>query len=571
MQIQSPIPARPFFRAGDLFIALALAAVLYFGARLAAGAPERLLGPFISLDPGALPYYALRSLLRMIAAYSLALGFTLAYGYIAAKNRRAESIMLPALDVLQSVPILSFMPVAVLSLITLFPANIGLELAAILLIFTSQVWNMAFSFYHSLITIPRDMSEASKIFGIYGWLRFRTVEVPFATIGLVWNSMMSWAGGWFFLMASEQFVLGERDFRLPGIGSYLKTAAEVGDITAILWGLFTLVTLIVALDQFVWRPVLAWADRFKLTAVEAEAPPRSWVLDLLARSLLIEKLQAAILTPLGEAIDTGLSRGIGAVSLQLPPVLSPWLKRLGIALLVVIGAIAVFGAARVAGVLTEIGWAQWLTIVAGSVATFGRVVAAQALALAWTLPIGVAIGTNRRLAHRIAPVVQVAASVPATALFPVLLLVLLGLPGGVNIAAILLMLLGTQWYLLFNVIAGAMSIPDDLRYTTATLGIKGLEYWRSFIVPAIFPSLITGMVTSTGGAWNASIVSEYVRFSGVTYSTFGLGAIIAQSSEAADFQILLVSTLTMVGIVALLNRLLWRRLYALAEERFHLD
>lgn len=570
MQIQSPVHTRPTFKPGDLFIVLGLAAILYLGINLAAGAPGRLAGPVISLDPAALPYYALRSLLRMIAAYLLSLAFTLTYGYLAAKNRRAEAVMLPTLDVLQSVPILSFMPVVVLSLVAVLPGDAGVELASIVLIFTSQVWNMSFSFYNSLKTVPKEMNEAANVFHLNWWLRLKTVEVPFATLGLVWNSMLSWAGGWFFLMAAEQFVLGQRDFRLPGLGSYLKTAAEAGDFYAVSWGLLVLIALIVALDQLVWRPILAWADKFRVATVEVESAPRSWVLDLLSRSLLIEKLYAHVLTPLAEAIDRRLG-GAPPPGVQVAGPASFWLNRVGWAVLIAAAIIILFSVGRAAGLVTGIDGDQWLVILGGGLATFGRVVAALIIALAWTLPVGVAIGMNHRLAQRVVPVVQVAASIPATALFPVFFSLLVGLAGGTNLAAILLMLLGTQWYLLFNIIAGAMSIPDDLRYTTTTLGIKGIEYWHSFIVPALFPFLVTGMVTAAGGAWNASIVAEYVFFAGVGYSTFGLGAIIARSSATADFQMLLVSTLAMVTIVVLLNRFFWRRLYMLAEERYHLD
>ena len=573
MQIRQAVPARISLGAGDAFVALGLAALLYLGVRLAVGAPARLTGPEISLNPAALPYYGLRSLVRMTAAYILSLGFTLVYGYAAAHNRRAETVLMPVLDVLQSVPILSFLPVVLLAMVTIFPEGLGVELAAIVLIFTSQAWNMTFAYYHSLITIPKELREAASVFRLNWWLRLKSVELPFSAISLIWNSMMSWAGGWFFLMAAEQFQLGDKDFRLPGIGSYLKTAADQGDLGALAVGLVMLVTLIVGLDQFVWRPLIAWSDKFKLQTVEEEYPPRSWVLDLLSRSAFVEWLGNHVNSPLVEWLDSALARG-GQTQVASMPASASRSRAFSLAGKLVLGALVagvVYGGALAIALVSRIEPAQWLLIVLSAGATLLRVLVALVIALAWTVPVGVAIGTNRGLANRLLPLTQVAASVPATALFPVLLLVFIGIAGGLNLAAVVLMLLGTQWYLLFNIIAGAMAIPEDLRYTTESLGVRGLHRWRSFILPAIFPYLVTGMITATGGAWNASIVSEYVRFAGETYQTLGLGALIAASSEAADFPLLLASTLTMVVVVVLINRLFWRRLYALAEERFHLD
>ena len=571
MQVKQRVPGRFALGIGDLFIGLALAAFLYLGVRLASGVPAQFAGPEIVLDPAALPYYNLRSLLRMAAAYLLSLLFTLAYGYAAARNRRAEAILIPTLDVLQSVPILSFLPVVVLALIALVPGELGLELAAIILIFTSQVWNMTFAFYHALITIPKEMMEAARVFRLNLWLRFKSVELPFATIGLVWNSMMSWAGGWFFLMAAEQFQLGDRNFQLPGLGSYLKTAAEAGNIAALLIGLGVLVGLIVALHLFVWQPLIAWADKFNLQTVEQAAPPRSWVLNLLSRSAILELMNRRLFSPLTEGMDRGLGRLAAGEEGARRTNHGRLLGALGWVSLALLMVGVVYGGVRAIGILTELEAGQWALILVAAGATFLRVLVALAIAVAWTLPVGVAIGTNPHLASRLLPVVQVTAAVPATALFPVLLLLLIGLTGGLNLAAVLLMLLGTQWYLLFNVIAGAMAIPEDLKYTTQSLGITGLERWRSFILPAIFPYLVTGLITATGGAWNASIVAEYVVFDAVTYRTLGLGALIASSSAAAEFPLLLASTLTMVVVVVAINRLLWRRLYALAESRFHLD
>lgn len=571
MQFTPFTPSRLPLRLPDVLVGLGLAALLYLGIQLALGAPEQLAGPEISLEPAALPYYGLRSLLRMAAAYVLSLGFALVYGYTIAKSRRAETVLLPVLDVLQSVPILSFLPIVVLTLVAIAPRDIGLELAAVILIFTSMAWNITFAFYQSVITVPNELMEAATVFRFNPWLRFRCVELSFATIALVFNSILSWAGGWFFLMAAEQFVLGERNFQLLGIGSYLKTAAELGDVSALLLGLAALVILVVALDQLLWRPAIAWADKFRLQTVQEAEPPRSWVLDLLSRSELVERLNDAVVSPFSEGLDRAVGRLTTATAATTGSALAKALGWFGnLAVVAIIGA-ALYGSVQAISLISELGLPDWLLILAAAVATFLRVVAALVLALAWTLPLGVAIGTNPRLASRLLPLVQVAASVPATALFPILLLILIGLAGGLNLAAVLLMLLGTQWYLLFNIIAGAAAIPEDLKYTTESLGIHGIERWRSVILPAIFPYLVTGLITATGGAWNASVVAEYVTFAGEVQQTLGLGALIAASSEAGDFALLLASTLAMIAIVVLINHFFWRRLYRVAGARFRLE
>ncbi len=561
----------PAFDVGDAIVVIAIIVALYVGVRLAFQAPAVIRGPEINLSPRALPWYALLSLGRMAAAYLLSLLFSLTYAYAAARSRLGNRVLLPIIDILQSVPILSFLPVVVLSLTALLPERLGIELASILLIFTSQVWNMTFSFYQSLTTVPNDLREAARIFRFNTWLRFKTMELPFGAIPLIWNSMMSWAGGWFFLMAAEIFTLGARDFRLPGLGSYLQTAANQGNITAVLWGLGTLITVIVLMDQFVWRPLLAWADKFKVETVEADEPPQSWFYDLLGRSWLLEQWQEHVIGPLVERLDLAMVRSRAQQAEQ--PAHNPTRgERLwqGLVIgLVVVGLL--YGLIRAIGLLQALSATTWLAILYGAAATFVRVLIAQLISLAWTLPVGVAIGLNRRLAAVLQPIVQIVASIPATALFPVILLFLINLPGGLNIAAILLMLMGTQWYLLFNIIAGASAIPRDLLYTTETLGIRGWDRWRTLILPALFPYLITGMITASGGSWNASIVAEHVEFAGQTHSTLGLGAIIARATAQADYPLLLGATLVMILVVLTINRLFWRRLYAVAEERYKLD
>jgi NitT/TauT family transport system permease protein len=568
LRFSLPLPATPPLTLGDGAILLALAGALYVGARLALHAPDVIKGPEISLDASALPWYAALSVARMSAAYALSLAFSLAYGYYAAHNRTAERVMMPLLDVLQSVPILSFLPVVLLSLSVLLPTEFAAELAAVVLIFTSQAWNMTFSFYQSVKTVPGELREAAATFRFGTWYRLKYLELPFGGIGLVWNSIMSWAGGWFFLMAAEMFTVGHRDFRLPGLGSYLQTAAAAGDLNAILLGVAVLVAVIVALDQLVWRPLLVTAERLKLQTVEGGPETQSWFHDLLTRSWLVERLEQRVWIPLMERLDRRW-QGTGAAPETAPA--SARRRWTGLLLTVVVAGLLVYLAVRAAMMLGALPLAAWFDIATGLGATLLRVAAALAIGAAWTIPLGVAIGVRPRLAAVLQPVAQIAASVPATALFPVVLLALLRLPGGLDLSAVLLMLLGTQWYLLFNVIAGANAIPQDLRDTAELLRLAPRERWKTLLLPALFPFAITGAITAVGGAWNASIVAEYVQFAGHTYTTVGIGATIAQASAHGDFALLLAATLAMVLTVVLLNRLFWLPLYRLAEARYRME
>lgn len=557
------------FSWGDLVVLLCLAVLLYAGVRLAIDTPPVLEGPQISLDVRFLPRYAVLSTGRMLAAYILSMLFTLVYGYLAAYNRRAESFLLPTLDILQSVPILSFLPVVLLSLSAIFPQNLAAELASIVLIFTSQVWNLTFAWYQSLTTIPKELREASSIFKLNKWLRLKTLELPFAAISLIWNSMMSWAGGWFFLMAAEIFTVGQQDFRLPGIGSYLHEAADQGNTQAILAGITVLILVIVILDQLVWRPLLAWADHLKIEMVESELPPTSWFYDALRNSTLIDWIEKTIFHPIGEKIDQWLINRFPATETsQNETAARSWQW---IALGIPFGAGLAYGVFRTMQMLLEVPLSQWQEIGVGIIATLLRVALALLIALAWTLPAGVLIGTNQRLAAWLQPLVQVVASVPATALFPVIVLALVYFPGGINLAAIFLMLMGTQWYLLFNIIAGASSIPQDLKYTATLLQLNQRERWRTLILPALFPYLVTGAITASGGSWNASIVAEYVHFGGQTLQTTGIGAIIARATATGDYPLLLAATLSMILAVVVLNRAVWRRLYKLAESKYRME
>jgi NitT/TauT family transport system permease protein len=527
----------------------------------------------ISQNPRVLPLYALYSLVRISVAYVLSLVFALAYGYVAASSRRAEIIMVPLLDILQSIPVLSFLPGVMLAMVAIFPhSQFGVELGSILLIFTGQVWNIAFSFYSSLKTVPRELHEAAIIYRFSRWQRFAQLDLPFSTIGLVWNSMMSVAGGWFFLMACEMFVLGQRDFRLPGLGSFLQTAASSGNTRAILWGVAAMIAVIVFLDQLVWRPIIVWADKFKFEQVESSGAAQATLLNLIGRASIVLRLYRLLIQPvfdwLSRTFTLGARRAEETFSAPKQNLLRRWTGYLLAAgVLVGLGFAVFHGARELSGLHREDYW----ELLESAALTFLRVNTALILGALWTVPAGVAIASNPRLARIAQPLVQMAASIPATALFPIILLFLLRLHGGLEIAAMLLMLLGTQWYILFNVIAGAMAIPTDLKEAAQIYRFGSWDRWRHLILPAIFPYLVTGMVTASGGAWNASIVAEYFHFQGRIVSTAGLGSTISSASDSGRFDVLLASTLIMATIVVLINRLLWRRLYRLASSRFKLE
>lgn len=554
----------------DIIVLLFIAALIYLGITLAFNAPAQIKGPHINLSIKALPWYALLSIGRMSAAYTLSFIFSLIYGYAAIKSRYAEMILMPLLDVLQSVPILSFLPVVLLSLSAILPEKIAVELASIILIFTSQVWNLTFAWYQSLSTIPKDLKEASSIFHIRGWLRLKTLDLPFAAVSLIWNSMMSWAGGWFFLMAAEIFTVGNKDFRLPGLGAYLQEAANRGNLHAVFWGVLMLIFVIVALDQLVWRPLLAWSTKFKLEMTESEVTISSWFYDLLVDSRILIKFRK-LFGRLSDAFDMLILK-LSKAPIETEPKKTTTIGSILIWLLLIgVGCFTCIYLYKSASLLKQLSLHQWWEILVAVFATFLRVSAALIIALLWTIPVGVAIGTNQKIAKWLQPIVQIAASVPATALFPAFLLIVLKLPGKLNTAAILLMLMGTQWYLLFNIIAGASAIPQDLKYTATLLQLNTWQKWRHLILPALFPYIVTGIITAGGGAWNASIVAEYIEFAGKTLKTTGIGAMITQSTAQGNYPMLLAATLAMIVAVVAINRAVWRPLYRLAEEKYHMD
>src|SRR5438552_43107 len=522
----------------------------------------------IDLSPWALPRYTLLSLARGLVAYVLSFAFTLAYGTIAAYHRRAERIMIPLLDILQGIPVLGFLPGLVLGMVALFPrSNAGLEVACVLMIFTSQVWNMTFSFYGSLRAIPGELREVAALHRFGWWKRFRTLEVPSSMIGLVWNSMMSMAGGWFFLTVTEAFTLGDRDFRLPGIGSYMSVAIDRGDTRAMGCAIVAMIVMIVAVDQVVWRPALAWAQKFKVEETAATDVPRSLVLDLLRRSRILDWFgrQTARLsgrvsrhpalggTADGEGMRRRLARGGG------------WAVAGGALLF------AAWGAAHLVRLVTELGGHEWLTLAGALGLTFLRTTGALVVGALWTVPAGVWIGISPRRSRLLQQPVQVAAAFPAPMLYPLVTIGLLAARVPFSWGCTALMLLGAQWYILFNVLAGASALPQDLREAADTYGLGGWTRWRTLYLPAVFPHLVTGLITAAGGAWNASIVAEYVRYGGRTLVAPGLGSLITQASEAANFSLLAAGVLTMSFALVLLNRTVWRRLYRVADERFSLN
>ena len=526
--------------------------------------------PVIQLSPSALPKYALFSVARIVAAYLISLIVTLVYAYFAAHNAKAERILIPLLDTLQSIPVLSFLPPVMVAVVALFPARqLGVELGCILLIFTGQVWNMTFSVYSSIKNVPREMLEAAQVYRLSWWQKFIQLELPYAAIGLVWNSMMSVAGGWFFLMACEMFVLGNRDLRLPGLGSYLQTAANAGDTRAIVLGVFTMIAVIVLMDQAIWRPIIAWSEKFKFEQVEGSGTPRSPILHLLRHSKALTYAGRVAVAPVREALSLYFARK----NASLPPVhpkreWSQWPARV-LTVLILLGLM--YAVVKMSLMVARVSASELRGILWAAGATFLRIEFVLVLAGLWTVPVGVYVGLRPRLAAIAQPIAQIAASVPATALFPIVLLALIRVGGGLGVGSIVLLLMGTQWYILFNVIAGASAIPTDLKEVCDVFRLSPVERWRKLLLPGIFPYLITGFVTASGGAWNASIVAEYFHFHGQTITTTGLGAVISRATDTGNFPMLLAATIVMASIVVTINRLLWRRLYALASGRFSMN
>jgi NitT/TauT family transport system permease protein len=556
----------------DVAVLLGVLALLYLAARIGSGVlvsfqpPSDV--PEVSLDPANLPYYAGRSTLRMFIALVASLIFTFIYGYAAAKSRRAERVLIPLLDVLQSVPVLGFLSITVTGFIALFPGSLlGLEMASIFAIFTSQVWNMTFSFYHSLKSLPRELDEAVTLYRLPRWQRFFQLEVPAATIGLLWNAMMSFGGGWFFVSASEAISVLNQEYTLPGIGSYVAAAIGAEDLGALILAVLTMGIVILLVDQFFWRPLVAWADKFKLERSAAAEAPHSWVLDILRASRIPDAI-SAVLNPMGDALNNRIAHRFPADSARTNGTGHTSRDRLynGVLLLGVIG-LSVLG---LDFILREVGMEEVLQAVLMGFVTFFRVLVLLVVSTLIWVPVGVAIGFNPRLSQLAQPVVQLLASFPANFLFPFATLFFIYAGIELNWGGILLMALGAQWYILFNSIAGAMSIPSDLREMARNMGVRRWQLWRSVIIPGIFGAWVTGGITATGGAWNASIVAEIVGWGDTTLRAYGLGEYIASATEVGDWPRIVLGVGLMCVFVVAMNRLFWRRLYDLAERRFRL-
>ncbi|MDR7006022.1 MULTISPECIES: ABC transporter permease [Paraburkholderia] len=527
----------------------------------------------ISLDPANLPEYAMRTTLRMLAAMVASLIFTLVYGTLAAKSRRAGLVLVPILDILQSVPVLGYISFTVTFFLALFPGRVlGAELAAIFAIFTSQAWNMTFSFYQSLRTVPRDLDEVSRGFHLTSWQRFWKLEVPFSMPGLIWNMMMSMSGGWFFVVASEAITVGNNTITLPGIGAYLAQAIVVKNLHAIGWVILAMTVVILAYDQLLFRPLVAWADKFRMETTSSGDAPESWLLDLIRRTRLIHRL----LVPLGWMFAKAARVPFRLPALQRPRFQIPQIQkssRLGDivwAALVLIGTVyvvyRVFIYVRTGVSLDEVGHVFMLGLI-----TLLRVVVLIAIASVIWVPVGVLIGLRPALAEKIQPLAQFLAAFPANLLFPVFVIVIVRFHLNPDIWLSPLIVLGTQWYILFNVIAGATSYPNDYREAAKNFHIRGWQWWRQAMLPGIFPYYVTGAITASGGAWNASIVAEFVQWGDTKVAAHGLGAYIAQSTAAGDYPKIIVGIAVMSLFVTLFNRLLWRPMYAYAEAKLRLD
>jgi len=528
----------------------------------------------IDLSISSLPGYAALSLARATISYLLCVIFMLGYGYAAAKAPRAERILIPLLDILQSIPLLGFMPGIILGLTLLFPnSTLGLELAAILFMFSSQAWNMTFDFYRSLKSVPRELDELSRLQN-YGWYRRLTrVEMPVAMLSFVWNSMMSVAGGWFFLMVSEAFVLQDKDFRLPGLGAYMSVAIQDNDGKAMFAAVLTMLILIVLLDILIWRPLVAWAQKFRIEEQAGTEVPTSSMLNLYRRSRLVAALREKLIDPNLAKLDRGLMNWAEKrqEKAEFVPRIRDRLTGFEPLLWISIGFLAAHSIGKVAEIISNLRGEDWGQIALESALTTGRVFLATLLSTLWAVPVGVKIGSNPVWAKRLQPVVQILAAFPAPMIFPVAILgfEFVGIPAGLSAA--LLMMLGAQWYILFNVIAGASVIPAELRELAKSSGFSRWTRWKVLILPAIFPYLVTGWITAAGGSWNATIVTEYFVIKGHDIRTKGLGAAINDAAATGDLYHLSVVVGVMVAIVVLLNRYLWKPLSVLAESKYAMN
>jgi NitT/TauT family transport system permease protein len=560
------------FRPLDIGVGVAVLLLIYVVLRVGAGAraPARP-STSISLDPANLPYYAVRSLLRMFIALFFSYAFSLGYAYVAARSRRWRRVLIPALDILQSVPVLGFLAVTVTFFVALFPGSeLGFECAAIFAVFTSQAWNITFSFYHSLISQPPEFDEASKLMGLSRWKRFWSIDVPGGAIGLVWNGMMSFGGSWFFLTASELITISNRSYTLPGVGSYVGVAEAAGNLTAVVWGIITMIIIILVVNFFFWRPLVAYVEKFRNELSESEFQARSLFLDTLRRSNWPRALgrgRQAVALPVNRLM--GRVTGIDDQSLAVHAARRRAADVAFFVVLTIALGFALYSMLAFIATGTD-GLGVFGTAFVDGLITFLRVVAVVAISSVVWVPVGVWIGFNPRVAQFMQPIVQVLASFPANFIFPFAVVVFLDIGLSLNWGAIVLMLLGTQWYVLFNVIAGASAVPNDLKEAMDNLGVRGWDRWRRFVLPSIFPAYVTGAITAAGGAWNATIVAEFVYYHNKTLVAKGLGSFIKINSGTSHFPELFAGLLVMSLLVTGVNVLWWRRLYRLAETKFAL-
>ena len=523
----------------------------------------------MTLDPWQLPEYALRTTLRMLAAIVWSLIFTFIYATLAAKSRRAEMVLIPILDVLQSVPILGFLTFTVVFFMGLFPGKVlGAELASVFAIFTSQAWNMTFSMYQSLRSVPKDLEEATQSFHLSTWQRFWRLDVPFAMPGLVWNTMMSMSGGWFFVVASEAITVGDTTVTLPGIGSWVALAIKEQNLGAVGLAVLTMLVIIVAYDQLLFRPIVAWADKFRFEQTASADVPTSWLLDLFRRTRALRWVAANVSGTLGRAL-----------SFRLPRLPLPRFERaIPVPGRVVDGAWALILIAGTAWIAWEvfafvrgsIGWGDVADVVGRGLITLLRVVVLMALATLVWVPIGVWVGLRPTIAEKVQPLAQFLAAFPANIAFPVAVVLIVRLKLDADIWLSPLMILGTQWYILFNVIAGTTAFPSDLKEAARSFHVTGWRWWRNVILPGIFPYYVTGAITASGGSWNAAIVAEVASWGDTKLTATGLGSYIAAATEAGDFPRVVLGIAVMSVFVTLFNRLLWRPLYAFGESRLRL-
>jgi NitT/TauT family transport system permease protein len=560
-----------FFTRWDVIAILLVLGLLVFLAE----ASRHLLQPLselqlrpVSLDPANLPEYAARTTLRMLIAMALSLLFTFTYATLAAKNKQAERLLVPLLDILQSVPILGFISITIVFFMALAPGRVlGAEFAAIFAIFTSQAWNMAFSFYQSLRTVPTELAEASRNFRLSPWMSFWRVDVPFAMPQLIWNMMMSMSGSWFFVVASEAISVGNTTITLPGVGSYIALAIEQKNLAAVGYAIATMLIVILIYDQILFRPLVAWADRFRFEQELGMLPPESWVLNVLRRSRLVDRLTQPFASLLRRLLIARWSHSIEPLKREARTQ-HGWITFQWAAIVTVLAAVALWQVARF--ITQDITMSDVATVLLLGLATLSRIVVLIALATVIWVPIGVWVGTRPHVANLVQPIAQFLAAFPANLLFPIAVSGIVAFKLNPNIWLSPLMILGTQWYILFNIVAGASAIPAELRAAGVNFRVRGWLWWRRIALPAVLPFYVTGAITASGGSWNASIVAEVASWGNERFEAQGLGAYIAQKTEAGDFHHIVLGIAVMSLFVVLINRTFWRPLYLYAERKFRL-